>query len=87
VNLPDGTGTDLLKNKSIPSQTGTIVMTADSGVRGAVAAFKLGAIDYLAKPFELEEVPLVIERARRSRQSARLVEHRRSDAKLIEYVP
>jgi DNA-binding NtrC family response regulator len=81
VNLPDGVGTDLLKNKVIPPQTGTIVMTADSGVRGAVAAFKLGAIDYLAKPFELDEVPLVIERARRSRQSARLAEHRRSDVR------
>src|SRR6185503_17463381 len=37
VNLPDGIGTDLLKTKAIPSQTATIVMTADGGVRGAVA--------------------------------------------------
>src|SRR5690242_6230262 len=59
VNLPDGIGTDLLKTKAIPSQTGTIVMTADGGVRGAVSALQLGAVDYLAKPFELEEVPLV----------------------------
>ena len=81
VNLPDGIGTDLLKNKTIPAQTATIVMTADGGVRGAVAALKLGAIDYLAKPFDQEEVPLVIERARRARQTARLAEHRRSDSR------
>src|SRR6185436_1475957 len=81
VNLPDGIGTDLLKTKAIPAQTGTIVMTADGGVRGAVTALQLGAIDCLAKPFELEEVPLVLQRARRARQSTRLAEHRRSDAR------
>jgi DNA-binding NtrC family response regulator len=81
VNLPDGLGTDLLKTKSIPANTGTIVMTADGAVTGAVSAMRLGALDYLVKPFELAEMSLVIERVRRARQSARLAEHRRSDAK------
>lgn len=81
VNLPDGLGTDLLKSKLIPANTGTIVMTADGAVSGAVAAMRLGALDYLVKPFELEEVSLVIDRVRRARQSARLAEHRRSDVR------
>jgi two-component system, NtrC family, response regulator AtoC len=79
VNLPDGQGTGLLKAKAFGADTGVIVMTAHGGVEGAVEAMKLGAIDYLAKPIEPGELPLVIARARRARQSARLDQHRRSD--------
>jgi DNA-binding NtrC family response regulator len=79
VNLPDGSGLDLLKSKAFPPGTGVIVMTADGGVAGAVEAMRLGALDYLVKPFDPAELPLVIGRARRTRQSARLEEHRRSD--------
>ncbi|MBI4326602.1 MAG: sigma-54-dependent Fis family transcriptional regulator [Chloroflexi bacterium] len=79
VNLPDGRGTDLLKEKNFPANTGVIVMTAEGAVSGAVEAMRLGAIDYLVKPFDLAELPLVIARARRAKQSARLDEHRRSD--------
>ena len=77
VNLPDGSGTELLQAKAFPAATAIIVMTAHGGVAGAVEAMRLGAADYLVKPFEAEEVPLVIERARRARQSARAEEHRR----------
>ena len=79
VNLPDGSGLDLLRTKVFPASTGAVVMTADGGVNGAVEAMKLGALDYLVKPFEPGELPLVFTRARRARQSARLEEHRRGD--------
>src|SRR5437773_11755231 len=36
VNLPDGRGTDLLKGKELPADSGIIVMTAEGGVNGAV---------------------------------------------------
>ncbi len=80
VNLPDGLGPDLLREKKIPANTGVVVITAHGGVAGAVEAMRLGALDYLVKPFEAEELPLVIERARRVRQTARLEEYRRDDA-------
>jgi DNA-binding NtrC family response regulator len=80
VNLPDGSGLDLLRDKAFAAALGVIVMTADGGVGGAVEAMRLGALDYLVKPFELGEIPLVIERARHGRQTARLDEHRRSRA-------
>ncbi|MCC6821251.1 MAG: sigma-54-dependent Fis family transcriptional regulator [Verrucomicrobia subdivision 3 bacterium] len=79
VNLPDGLGTDLLKENIFAPDTAIIVVTAHGGVAGAVEAMRLGASDYLVKPFETEELPLVLERARRSRQTARVEEHRRSD--------
>ena len=85
VNLPDGKGTDLFKDKSISDNTAVIVMTGDGGVNGAVEAMRLGALDYLVKPFDPAEVPLVIGRARRARQSARLDEHRRSDSAEQEF--
>jgi len=79
VNLPDGHGTDLLKEKAFSANTSVIVMTAEGGVAGAVEAMRLGALDYLVKPFDPGEMALVIARARRARQSARVEEHRRSD--------
>ncbi|HVY71760.1 MAG TPA: sigma 54-interacting transcriptional regulator, partial [Verrucomicrobiae bacterium] len=78
VNLPDGSGLDLLKEKAISASTSVIVMTAHGGVAGAVEAIKLGAVDYLVKPFDPGELPLVIQRARRAAKSARLDEHRRT---------
>ena len=79
VNLPDGLGTDLLCERAFCPDTTVVVVTAHGGVTGAVEAIRLGAADYLVKPFEAEELPLVIERARRSRQTARVEQHRRSD--------
>ena len=77
VNLPDGRGTDLLQEKLFPMSTGVVVMTATGAVTGAVEAMRLGAVDYLVKPFDPAELPLVLERARRARQAARIEEHRR----------
>jgi DNA-binding NtrC family response regulator len=77
VNLPDGRGTVLLEEKKFSPNTGVIVMTAEGGVAGAVEAMKLGALDYLVKPFEVAELSLVIARGRKSKQAARLDEHRR----------
>jgi DNA-binding NtrC family response regulator len=80
VQLPDGSGMELLKARAFAANTGVIVMTAHGGVPGAVEAMRLGALDYLVKPFELGELPLVIARVQRARQSGRLTEHKRRDA-------
>ena len=79
VNLADGRGTDLLRDKAFSPGTAVIVMTGMGGVEGAVEAMRLGAADYLVKPFEAGELPLVIARARRGRQAARIDEHRREE--------
>src|SRR5258706_15010861 len=77
VNLPDGRGTDLLQEKIFPSNTGIIVMTANGAISGAGEAMRLGALDYLVKPFDALELPLVIARARRTKQTSRAADHRR----------
>lgn len=75
IHLPDGIGLDLLRTGAIPSTSGVIVMTAQGGVEGAVEAMRLGALDYLVKPFEPALLPLVMRRARQARQSSRAAEH------------
>jgi two-component system, NtrC family, response regulator AtoC len=77
VNLPDGRGTDLLRDKLFPPTTNVIVMTAEGGIAGAVEALRAGAADYLVKPFDPDELPVRLAQARRSRQNKRADEFRR----------
>lgn len=79
VHLPDGRGTDLLKDGALGASVGVIVMTAEAEVGMAVEALRLGAADFLAKPFEPAELPLVFRRVRRARQSDRVEQHRRTE--------
>ena len=55
--LPDMEGMEILKiiKQEIP-QTGVIVITGYSTVANALKAMKLGAVDYLAKPFSEDEL-------------------------------
>jgi DNA-binding NtrC family response regulator len=62
--MPGISGLDVLRetaaeNFSIPS----IVITAHATVQTAVEAMKLGAFDYITKPFDLEDIYLAIKRA------------------------
>lgn len=75
IHLPDGIGLDLLRTGATAVNSGVIVMTAQGGVEGAVEAIRLGALDYLVKPFEPGLLPLVMRRARQARQSSRAAEH------------
>ncbi|MFH0945332.1 MAG: sigma-54 dependent transcriptional regulator [Planctomycetota bacterium] len=62
--LPDGTGLallDQLKNTGYPAEV--VMMTAYSSTQDAVKAMKMGAADYVMKPFDLDEMVLVAERA------------------------
>ena len=71
LNLPDGEGLELLREHSISENTGIVVMTAFGGVKKAVEAMRLGAGDYLAKPFEPEELVLAFLRCRGARAAVR----------------
>lgn len=64
VNLPDGNSLDLLREGRFPETTQIAIMTAEGGVSTAVEAMRLGAGDYLSKPFDPEELPIVFGRMR-----------------------
>ena len=69
IKLPDADGMEVLeKIKSRDKDHLTIMITAFGDVGTAVRAMKLGAYDYLTKPFELEEVKLVMEKALESQR-------------------
>jgi DNA-binding NtrC family response regulator len=62
--LPDGDGLQVLRHiKSASPETQVILMTAFSTVENAVQAMKLGAYHYVNKPFNLDEVVLLVEKA------------------------
>jgi DNA-binding NtrC family response regulator len=64
LKLPGGGGLPLLEQvKTLHPDTAVIVMTAFATVSSAVEAMRIGAGDYLTKPFALEELTMVLERA------------------------
>lgn len=81
LRLPDTDGIKILDQiKSVQRQCRVIIMTGYSSVRTAVDAIRLGAFDYIEKPFEeLEELETLIDSALAvsqvsPRQNNRLVE-------------
>ncbi len=64
LNLDKISGLDILRAaKTNNPQTEVIVLTGYSTVESAVAAMKAGAIDYLTKPVDTEELLLAVGRA------------------------
>ncbi|MEX0325773.1 MAG: sigma-54-dependent transcriptional regulator [Puniceicoccaceae bacterium] len=74
INLPDGNGLDLLDSPGFSANTRVVVMTAEGGIRTAIEAIKRGASDYLSKPFDAEELPMVFSRAARDAAENRIKE-------------
>jgi DNA-binding NtrC family response regulator len=69
INLPGIGGLETLKNLLAQDpRTVCIMMTAFGTIRSAVQAMRLGAFDYLSKPFDNDELLLTIERAARMRR-------------------
>ena len=63
LKLPGGGGQSLLHQvKTLHPETAGVVMTAFASVTSAVEAMRIGAGDYLTKPFALEELTKVLER-------------------------
>jgi DNA-binding NtrC family response regulator len=72
--LPDGDGLSVLRQiKAQNPDALVILMTAFSTVENAVEAMKLGAYHYVNKPFNLDEVTLLVEKALETSQLRREV--------------
>jgi two-component system response regulator PilR (NtrC family) len=75
VMMPDGNGLDLLKEvKANGSDTAVgpavIMMTAYTSTKTAIEAMKSGASDYVSKPFDVEELKIVVQKALEREQLA-----------------
>jgi DNA-binding NtrC family response regulator len=62
--LPDMTGLEVLRKlRETDKDIVVLMMTAYSNVENAVEAMKLGAIDYVGKPFKMDELLLTVAKA------------------------
>ena len=80
IRLPEMDGIEVLERiKAIDEGVEVVLVTAVKTVRTAVAAMKLGAFDYLTKPFEDDELLAVVRRALAKRALEREVAFLRSE--------
>jgi DNA-binding NtrC family response regulator len=84
INLPGTNGLDYLRE--LATQTGAppvVMLTAHGNERTAVEAIKAGAYDYLAKPFEVDELRLVVKNALEAAGLKRENEQLRAELKAV----
>ncbi len=64
MQMPEKTGLDLiLSAREVSPETVVIVVTAFGTTDSAISAMKEGAYDYLTKPFKVDELRIVVEKA------------------------
>ena len=62
--LPDGDGLEGLREiRSVNPDTIVIMITANAKMQSTITAMKEGAYDYIEKPFDIEELRIVVENA------------------------
>ncbi|MGB9599490.1 MAG: sigma-54-dependent transcriptional regulator [Myxococcota bacterium] len=77
LKMPEMDGIELLKNvMRFNSDIPVIILTAHGTINNAVEAIKIGAFDYLTKPFDRGELVQIIKKA------VNTFEYRRSDVKI-----
>ncbi|HEX6278450.1 MAG TPA: sigma-54 dependent transcriptional regulator [Pyrinomonadaceae bacterium] len=63
VRMPDMDGIEMLRAvRETHSDLGVVFMTAHASVESAREAFKLGADDFITKPFDVEELKLIVKK-------------------------
>lgn len=64
INMPDKDGLEVLKEvKEGALPVTVIIMTAETTMKNTLEAMKLGAFDYIGKPFDLGELDIIVEKA------------------------
>ncbi len=84
--LPDMNGLEILRlihERGIP--TSVIVITAHGSINVAVEAMRLGAFDFLLKPFDAERLRVTVRNALQTQRLERIVETYRNDIDRQEY--
>ncbi|SFP79846.1 sigma-54-dependent transcriptional regulator [Pseudomonas borbori] len=68
LRLPGAPGTELIK---LAQGKPVLIMTSYASLRSAVDSMKMGAVDYIAKPFDHDEMLQAVSRILRERQEVR----------------
>lgn len=68
LRLPGAPGTELIK---LAQGTPVLIMTSYASLRSAVDSMKMGAVDYIAKPFDHDEMLQAVARILKDRQENR----------------
>ncbi|BAU76575.1 sigma-54-dependent transcriptional regulator [Metapseudomonas furukawaii] len=68
LRLPGAPGTELIK---LAQGTPVLIMTSYASLRSAVDSMKMGAVDYIAKPFDHDEMLQAVARILKERQEAK----------------
>jgi DNA-binding NtrC family response regulator len=89
IRMPKMNGLEVLKAvKKINQDTPVIMITAFGDVDSALEALKLGALDYITKPFEIDELKLLIDKVLQNQvdqdeELYKLLEEQLKDNKII----
>jgi two-component system response regulator HydG len=82
IKLPGMSGLELLARIRVDwPEVAVIIMTAFSSISSAVEAMKLGAEDYIGKPFQLDELGITVEKALERRSLRREVRELRAEVR------
>jgi DNA-binding NtrC family response regulator len=85
INLPGRSGIEILEEIKLKLDAEVVMLTADDTAETAVKAMKLGAADYFTKPFNMDEVKIVINNIREKVQLRHEVDYlRRVNHELFE---
>jgi DNA-binding NtrC family response regulator len=95
LKMPGADGIEVLSRiRAADPEALVIIMTAYGTIRSAVDAMRQGAFDYITKPFEIDELLLLIERAlaqratlRENRELRRIIDNRKAYGGLIGQSP
>ena len=80
IVMPGKSGIDILEDITrINSEASIIIMTSFGTLETAIKAFRRGAIDYILKPIEIEEVLIKIERIIRHKELLNEVKYLRKE--------
>lgn len=78
IKMPSKSGLEVLAEiKKEKPASYVIIMTAQDTMKNAIDAMKKGAYDYITKPFELEELEIIVDKALQARQLAEEVKQLR----------
>ncbi|MBI1799786.1 MAG: response regulator [Candidatus Eisenbacteria bacterium] len=90
INLPGLSGLEVMRfAKTVDPEVGVIVVTGHASASNAIEALRQGAFNYIQKPFDLDEIHEVVERALANRRlkavNRELVEDLRQKHEILQH--